>query len=288
MLSLFGRDEVILDLYRLARVNDSDVTIETSEQLRRQFLAFLSSRQPWVPMNWSDDPFVLDPATEDQLSLAFSKGMLDDLSQSDIIGPRYPDEVREQKLGLARRALETLFGLDDELALVFGLAVHSVFVRTSQPVPGASGSHGGSSSSAIGSIWLTVSDSVGQLDVMEMFVHELTHHLLFIDELNHAQFDYAAIARPENFAFSAILKKHRPLDKVIHSIIVACEILAARRSYLAHDGATTIHPPTAVLHRDTVSALDSVYALPNLSELVTPRTEELLRRCTDACGVPAR
>jgi hypothetical protein len=33
-----------------------------------------------------------------------------------------------------------------------------------------------------------------------MYVHELTYHLLFLDELNYAQFSYSEIAKPENSA----------------------------------------------------------------------------------------
>lgn len=284
MLTLYGRDDVLRNLYRLAKLESPEAIIETSEQLRPSYLAFLAAHQPWVPINWTEDVFVTAPEVEDRLSAAFSEGALDDLSQADVFGPAYPHDVRLAKLDLARRALADLLVRDGDFALVFGLVIHSVFIRSSKPARGMRGSHGGSSSASIGAIWLTVNDGVGMIDLMEMYVHELTHHLIFVDELNHGQFDYDAIAKPENFAHSAILKRHRPLDKVVHSIIVATEIMAARARYLDldHESGSTIHPPTTALRAETLAAMESVQQLPNLTDLITPHTSKILARCEDA------
>lgn len=221
---------------------------------------------------------------ENLLSSAFCIGSLNDLDQSEIIGPRYDDATRQHKANLAAEALSTVMDKDEDFAIVFSLAIHAIFVRPSRPTPGGvTGSHGGSSSASIGSIWLTVMDKVRPIDLMEMFVHELTHHLLFIDELNRPQFNYSEISRSENFAHSAILRKRRPLDKVIHSIVVATEILSARRRYLHHDGETVIHPPTDAMAQELLTSIRSVEALPNLETLVTPYLRSVVQRCELAC-----
>lgn len=283
MLSLSGTDEVIKNLYRIARLHAPNATIETTDHLRQHYLGFLEARQSHAPVNWRDDVFVCDDAVESKLREAFCYGLLNDMDQADVFGDTYRDDVRQQKLSIARAALARLLQMDDAVALVFGLTIHSIFVRAGKPTASSRGSHGGSSSAAIGTIWLTIEDSVRPIDIMEMYIHEMTHHLLFIDELTHAQFDYAEIAKPENFARSAILRRNRPLDKVVHSIVVSTEILAARRSYLGDNGKTTIHPASEALVRDTIAAAESVAQLPNINSLVTPHIRRLLTGCVEFC-----
>jgi hypothetical protein len=287
MLSMYGADEVLRSLYRLARLQSPDAKIQTSEDVRKHYLAFLASKQPHAPVNWSDDVFVDDVATEDKLSAAFSEGLLNDLGQADVVGPSFFGEIRKRKLDLAQQSLEKVLGLDDDFCLIFGLVIHSVFLRGSKPSAGSRGSHGGSSSAAIGTIWLTVEDSLRPVDLMEMFIHELTHHLLFVDELNYKQFEYPAIAKPENFARSAILKRSRPLDKVVHSIVVAAEVLEARRRYLHDCGPCKIHPSSDALKTDTRLAIESVLSLSNLDDLISPRVRQMLERCDHVCAESA-
>jgi hypothetical protein len=284
MLALFGKDEAIRNIYKLVKTQNPTSQPGTISQLRPLYLDFLDSRQRGIKVNRGEDVFVENAELENVLSSAFCIGSLNDLDQSEIIGPRYDDATRQLKSNIAAEALASIMDLDEDFAIVFSLAIHAVFVRPSRPMPGGiRGSHGGSSSAAIGSIWLTVMDKVRPIDLMEMFVHELTHHLLFIDELNHPQFNYGEIAKSENFAHSAILRKHRPLDKVIHSIVVATEILAARRRYLRHDGETVIHPPTDAMAQEILTSIRSVEALPNLDALVTPHLRSVVQRCELAC-----
>jgi hypothetical protein len=286
MLALFGRDPVIRNLYRLAMLERNGVEADGLDDLaaiRQGYLDFLDQRQRGVASNRHDDYFNIDPAVEETLSAAFRVGELNDLNQADIVGDGYADREARGKQELARQALCELMALDDDFALVFALAIHSVFIRPSRPGPGRPGSYGGSSSASIGAIWLTVDDRVSLLDLQEMFVHELTHHLLFIDELNQPQFAYLEISKPENFARSAILRRQRPLDKVVHSIVVACEVLLARQRFLPHGPRTVIHPPSGDLARETLAAIASVDALPNRTMLMTPHLLDIIETCRVEC-----
>ncbi|MDP2104576.1 MAG: HEXXH motif-containing putative peptide modification protein, partial [Desulfobulbaceae bacterium] len=166
------------------------------------------------------------------LGAAFGKGALNDLGQEHLVGDPYDGELLEQKINLARGALEEVMDSSADFASVFDLVIHSVFIKASRPSRHSLGSHGGSTSGSIGAIWFSVSDKVCHRDLVEMFVHELTHHLLFVDELNCPQFNYDLIVRPEHYARSAILKRQRPLDKVVHSIAVGATIVDARKRYL--------------------------------------------------------
>lgn len=282
MLSIYGRDEAIRNIYKVVKAKNPTAEPQSFLELRQLYLDFLDAFQKGIKTNRSSSIFVEDAELEQNLAGAFSKGMLDDLDQSKIIGDRYDDAARRDKSDLAARALASVMALDDDFATVFSLAIHAVFFRPSRPGQGRRGSHGGSANTSIGSIWLSVEEDVREVDLMEMFVHELTHHLIFIDEFNHPQFNYREIAKQQNYAYSAILRKHRPLDKVVHSIVVATEILEARRKFLGHER-TSIHPPTDAMVRETLSAVSSFEALPNLEQLVTPRVCSIVDRCKQVC-----
>lgn len=176
---------------------------------------------------------------------------------------------------------------------MFELVIHSIFIKKTNRVSDGSAAHGGSSSNAIGSIWLSLNDDLSTDDICELLIHELTHHLLFIDEYCHYHFEYSLIGEPANFAQSAIRKSKRPLDKVVHSIVVAAELVSARSAIL-DEGACTprkVHPDTPTVISATFDACDSVLALSNLPELVSDRTVDLVnrskRRCLDARSATA-
>ena len=287
MLSLCEPAQAFRNLYRLARVHDRTARLETADDLRKGYLAFLEDRQPEVPVNYSDDVFVLERSVQDRLAGAFSKGALNDLNQEDVVGDNYASDVLEQRTDVVRQALSRLLILDEGFSSVFDVVVHSIFVRPSKPAKMAHGSHGGSSSASIGAIWLAVGERIQQLDLTEMLVHELTHHLLFIDELNLPQFNYDLITRKENFALSAILRRQRPLDKVIHSIVVGASLIDARNRFLHNHKRTIVHPPTLELQQDTLAAIASVMELRNIRDLITPHTFELLDECAEFCRSPA-
>jgi hypothetical protein len=291
MLSLVGKDEILRNVYRVARLFDPDGDLTNYESLRDAFLSQLAEKNPHMPINYSWDPFIRDPRVEEQLAKAFDvDAALNDLNQDSVVGDTYSDTARERRLARAEDALRDLLVLNEDLNLVFGLVVHSIFCKESTPKGGRQSAHGGSSSGMIGSTWLSLDDSVTKSDIMEVFVHELTHVLLFVDELNHEQFDYTEIVKPENFALSAILLKRRPLDKSIHSIVVATELLFARRDFLGEADDLTIHPPSQELAKNTVVAADSVLALPRVNEMTSERLLGFVRMCCEHCQsfLPAR
>lgn len=279
MFSLFGEQEIVSDVYRVAHPFLSGRPVQTSQDLRWPYLAFLQSHQSYMPVNHGEDVFITDPGTEDQLVAAYGhKTVLDDMGQTGIIGASFPDEVKSDKIALARNALEKFRGLDDTLAAVFDMVIHSVIVRPSRRINGRA-SYGGSSSAAIGVIWLAMEPTVSCYDIVEMFLHELTHHLLFIDERNHAHFDYSLIASEENRAYSAILNMSRPVDKVLHSVVVATELILGRHRFLPAGGQGVVHPDTDKMISDVAQACDSLSGLKSADDLLRPRSLEILDRC---------
>lgn len=285
MFYLYGRDEMIRNVYRFSR-RTSVEPVNTVAALRRQYLRFLSDARFESPVNTQDDIFITDPAIEAAIAAAYSGGNLDDMDQDKVIGDSFDDVARLQKIERVRSAVEQLPDVHPALAEVFELVIHSVFVKATNRISNGTAAHGGSSSNAIGAIWLSVNDDLSSRDILELLVHELTHHLLFIDEYCHYHFEYDLIADPANYALSAIRHTMRPLDKVVHSIVVAAELIRARdTSLLGHGGAASnVHPSDDAISSNTVAACDSVLALTNLDELMSPRAIELVNRSRAECA----
>jgi hypothetical protein len=286
MFSTFGFAEVIKDVYRISAPYAATDPIVGTDDLREVYHDFLAQHQPYMPVNRSDDCFILDQDTEDALVLAYTfNNALDDLRQTQIIAAAYPPEEKRRRVAIARAALAEFKALDSELAAVFELAIHSIVVRPSSRQDGRA-SFGGSSSAALGTIWLSLGDRVTRADLVEMLLHELTHHLLFIDERSFAHYDYAALLDPRNQAYSAILNLTRPIDKVFHSIVVACELLQGRARFWPPGQATHVHPASDKLRAETQKSLSSLLALPQVEQLIKPRGQAILRRCIQHCQFP--
>lgn len=285
MLFMYGRDEMIRNVYRVSKGASSE-PVATKGELRSQYLRFLSDARFEAPVNMSRDIFITDPQVEAAIAAAYSGGgQLDDMDQERVIGASFDDSDRLRRIEKVREAAQHLVHVDPALAEVFDLVIHSVFVKATNRISNGTAAHGGSSSNAIGAIWLSVNEDLSTRDIVELLVHELTHHLLFIDEYCHYHFDYHAIAEPSNFALSAIRNTMRPLDKVVHSIVVAAEVLRARESdFLRTDPSVVkVHPDTPTVARNTLAACDSVLSLPNLSTLMSPRATDLIHRSRAAC-----
>lgn len=200
---------------------------------------------------------------------------LDDKGQAEVICLEQ-DPLAQQKTALLRAAVERLGVLSPEHKSLFDFLITDIFLMPSRQASG------GSTSCAIGVIWANPKPTYRIPDVVEFLVHELTHHAMFIDEHRHGHYDYSVILRPETWAQSALLRAPRPLDKVIHSIVVAVEIVMFREKYLGHPATPLVHPPTSRILPQIVASLDAaeqvIDALEGNGETpVSPRVNALLR-----------
>lgn len=274
MYLLFGQEN-IKNIYSLSStVINGKLQVSSVEELKFAFLNFLRDFQPQVPkprdcrVNIIDDKQI-----EDALAKLYSvDSKLNDRAQSQIIGDSFSKEEKLKRAKLTQDALEILKNKSSEFFSFLELAIHSIFFRDAQRAAG------GSTSSGLGIIWLNIKDSLKVFDVVELIVHELAHNYLFIDELCYKHYNYQKIYQEKNYAISSILKTPRPLDKVIHSIIVSSEIILSRRSFLGENN-VQIHPSTNQMIEDAKKSIDSVFAMPNLDELVTSRIITLLNHC---------
>lgn len=279
MLSILGKQELVKNVYLLSRKFLNGQPVKNTDDLRPFYLKFIQKHQPYQPVNVGEDIIVVDDKKINALKNAYQPGELDDLNQLKMIGGRHSTERYRELSELVRKGYIQFSSSNSDVKLIFDLVIHTIFFRQSTHELTTS-SFGGSSSTAIGSIWISGHGNLTPHDVAEFLLHELTHHLLFIDERCHEQFNYQEIIKPENYSMSALLGKRRPLDKVVHSILVSHEILNARRNYLESD-MVTIHPATDVLKRNTINSITETLAMKNLEHLVTKRTRDFLLKAQD-------
>jgi hypothetical protein len=272
MYSLIGTKN-IENVYSLSATKSK---INDEKDLKLAFLSFLEDFQPDVPKPKNHHINIIDDEQiEDRLAKLYAiKSKLNDKAQEEIIKGSFSKEEKQPKIRITTDALQTLKTKSKEFYSFLELIIHSVFFREADKAAG------GSTSSGIGVIWLNTRDTLTAFDVAELFVHELAHNYLFIDELCNKHYNYNKINENRNYAISSILKTPRPLDKVVHSIIVSSEIILSRKSFLGENN-VKIHPKTEQLIEDTNKSIKSVFEMPNLEELVTPRVVELLTNCTN-------
>ncbi len=270
MYNLIGLNENIKNIYCLSAPYSSKV-IETIEDLKIPYINFLSSHQPEVPQPILDNLFVIDDLElEEKLTESFrGDSFLNDKNQATMIGETAEIERKKSQIKNVKKAMDKFGILCKEHWALLNLVINHVIFRESKQASG------GSSSSGIGVLWLNLRDHVTVDDIIELLIHESTHNLLFIDEIRYLHYNYELVLSEDNYAISSILKSKRPLDKVVHSIVVAVELILARRNFLGKSN-ITIHPKSPELEIDTINSINSVLALPRYSDLVTSRVDSLI------------
>lgn len=272
MFYLIGVQEMAKTLALLSSRDNSNLPKDFKE-LEINFHKFLSQYQPKVTRSDKLGVNIVDDKDwESSLTNLFATdSFLNDKNQSCVIGEGLNDNDREVRVQKLQSALNELSKVNSELYLMLQLIIDSIFLRY------ANDSGGGSTSNAIGVVWINNRDSWAITDLMELLVHELTHNALFIDELRFLHFhDHHKLLQPENFAQSAILHTKRPLDKVLHSIVVAAEVLQFRKNCLGEPKTPMVHPDSSTLIKQALDAYRSITGMSNYKELVTERGRWIL------------
>jgi HEXXH motif-containing protein len=185
--------------------------------------------------------------------------------------PGRPPNLDRWERILFREGLERLDALDSELAEVFDLVVPAVFSTPAAETPGSM-----TTATLPGIVWVSPTTAWSAEEIAEAYLHELTHTLLTLDEHRYGHYaDYEALSKSDNLCVSAIRRERRPLNAVAHSAMVAYELLRLRR-LSPENGGVQLHAPSEELYQRALASYESVVALPNLSELCTPRMTELI------------
>ncbi|WP_329066138.1 aKG-HExxH-type peptide beta-hydroxylase [Streptomyces sp. NBC_01429] len=150
---------------------------------------------------------------------------------------------------------------------------------------------GGTASTVLGVLWLDPKEHWNTVDIQEFLLHEFIHHTLFLEERRFGFYKNMGLLVEDRYLTrSAIRQDRRPLDKVLHSIVVGTEVLLARHEKrIPHrEGVElSLHPESGELLQGVLTSLDEVFALP-LTELLRPRPIEILELCRERlAAIPA-
>jgi hypothetical protein len=239
--------------------------------LKRAYKKFLTHIQPSVPTSSLNSvEFIKDPSRSKQLVALFAeKSRLDDFDRIFSDRPQIQNGLQNVESFFYK-----LREVDASLFSLFSLAINIIFSGPSELASG------GSSSVAIGCIWINPRENWSQQDCMEFFIHEMTHNLVFLDEYCHHHYEsYSKMFLESNYAPSAILSKRRPLDKVFHSILVSTEVLLARKAVLGHPKAPKLHPPTPIMLDQTFKSIGFLEETEHVYSLLNTRGKELISIC---------
>jgi hypothetical protein len=282
MYGTYGIEANLKTIYALCSpFVQNDESIETMVDLKPAYIRFLRSIHPEFPIE-NGEIVVNDPLRIAAFGNAFRASLIDDLQQERMIGDLYEEKLFIQNALHLEKGLSALRKLDPVLGELFDLAVHAIVLCGSGKNQEGRRAHGGTSNRCIGVIWLNINPDVSIENIVEMLVHELTHTLVFLDELSTAHFNYSTIGHEEFWALSSILKRKRPMDKVIHSIVVSTEILHARMTYLQIESESSlIHPRTEDLVASTRAAISSVLNHPRIEGVCGPRAIEIVKFAKD-------
>lgn len=273
MIQLLGENEVLKTIILLAMSDGAgEISSERNLKLRLNKL-YMNLNPKVIGENFKSNEliFVRDKKLLQENIKVFN--METDLNDIENVVESFCgsyenlDEIYELYKKMLCRANMTIPGFEE----VFKLAMASLFYANSQ----AAG--GGSTSAAIGVLWCDHRSSWSENDFVEFFMHELTHTLLFLDERRFVHYEnLELVEKVENYALSAILNKKRPLDKVVHSIVVATEIVLLRENILGHPVGPKLHPPTEVIIKQTLKAIIDAKRKTNV---LKDRSLQLLDMC---------
>lgn len=254
------------NLLVLSKVAQPHLSFKSLKELKRGYNAYLGQFQSNETLTDLTDPEVVRSEVDRHhlITLFLQKSPLNDLGQDTAISFAAMKGKRDAYSQI-ERAVKTIKSFDPVLGELLCLVINRIFLGESERAGG------GSSSGAIGCVWLNPRHNWTDQDFCEFLIHEFTHQLLFIDERRFGHYpEISEVEKPENFARSAILNRERPLDKVVHSLVVAFEVLRFRERYfdLAHK--THLHPQAASLQQSIDLTIRSLRSVPRhlLSERV--------------------
>lgn len=269
MYYLYGGKCFIGSVYALVAGRHPEISDES--QLRSAYLEFSRSvGGDCVAPSEHDERYCFDPDRIEKLIGKFTeKSRLTDIV-ADV--QKTPEEARVAAMRRVTDGIARINAIDPDLHDVFNFAIHTLFYHRSNE------SSGGSVSSSPGVIWCGPRTNWSDDDMAEFLVHELAHNMLFIDERRYQHYiDFDEIAKPENYAISAVLNKPRPLDKVLHSLVVAHELLSFREAMGDNEGHGRVaHPETKRLFSSYLDSLESVRDLLARKDLVSDRAKEIV------------
>lgn len=274
MLTTIGIRPIIKSAIELSSI-DEGLAPGNHAELLRQFHDYLGRQNDAVAEALSQPGGPLTPPDSDvsaRLLREFdSDSSLDDVSY-EVLGASATSNTEvsatRQKV---QSAIDGAATYGAEFALSIQLHLPVVIVAPSGSLVG------GTVSNVPGAIWFNPRAEWVEQDYVEFVLHELTHTHLFIEERRFGFYrDVNELMREENFVRSSLRRTPRPIDKALHSLFVALEVVELRRRVSSLASQSRIHPETDEIVAgvmDTAADLERS----DLDRLLYPRAAELSR-----------
>ena len=271
MYHLFGNDLVIESIIALSK-SHQEITCLSS--MKSAYIKMLDSIQPEIHRDEASS-YIYDSDLAHKLTESFFKHSTLTDKKADI--EQTPESSMYLALEEIKKGMTQVSRYDEVLHEVINLVFTTIFYAHS------SHQGGGSTSNAIGLLWCANKPNWDSNDVAEFLVHEFTHQLMFIDEMRYGHYPSLSKLRDKDtFARSTILKEKRPLDKVIHSLVVAIEVLMFRLKFNISPEGSNVHPSNEKIIFSAKNTIEDLYVLvEKRPELFLPRFVEILNKCDE-------
>ncbi len=281
MYGLYGIKHSIENIYKLSAPFIGTDKVQQIKDLKPAYRRFLKSVHDKFPISVDSSQIIQDQIKIKEYVTAFASSQLNDLNQENMVGNLYSETMFATNASLIQESIKELKNISPDLFELFDLAIHSIILCDSTQNQEGSKAHGGSTNECIGLIWLNLKPGTSKENAIEMLIHELTHTLVFLDELTFGHFNYDKLSLKEYWATSSILKRERPMDKVIHSILVSIELLQWRIKFKLVNEENLLHPKSETLIASLNASILSVLEHPRKDEVCLPRSIELVKKSRD-------
>lgn len=276
MLFLRGEKEVLQTINILSESLQISGPDNSYDSLVQKYKILLNKVQPWVPhSNQLYPTYLTDPKIIQRLLETFGTKSAADDTYYDLDTA----SMKESEIILSKTR-ELVKALGDEyppFLWIFNLVIDTVFNVSSKIASG------GTTSAAVGVLFIDPRKNYTKEDFYELLVHELGHTLLFISEWRYGLFnDVTRITDSNTYAMSAIRNQLRPFDKAFHSVVVSIEILLLRTNVIGHEQKRYLHPSTNKLVPMVNQAIESIRETDQREDMLTPYGKKLLLDCRNA------
>lgn len=280
MYHLFSPQVIIDNVFVLASPYIEDKKNLNFASLKQGYRAYLKKIQPYCPLMDDDQLFYADSATEELLKNYFTESDSLDMTEInervDVDNVMYPDA--EQRCAVLQKAFARMTAKDSIFADVFKLVMNTVFCTVSKNLGSTS-----MNPSYLG-VMCAHHDMHGVEEVVpELLLHEFAHNTILLDEHRYGHYHYELLSNPETFLDASDRGVHFkfPLNRVLHSMLVAAEIISLRNAYVGHEPQPNQHLTTAEIIIRSQKYIAAIDANPKLLKIFTKRGAELYQRARD-------
>ncbi|MEV7425358.1 MULTISPECIES: aKG-HExxH-type peptide beta-hydroxylase [unclassified Streptomyces] len=278
MYHLEGSPEILRNAAVLSHPYLEDPDSVSAGALRIAYLCFLRSLAGSGDYADYLDVRIKQRDADADFEMLFTDGSLETnilgsiFGNPDVGGPVEFSPAAAWQLEKCRAGGDFIAEKDARLAGIISLLTHTVFtVETSWK-----GSM--SDRNAIGATLIIPGENWHENDIAEAFIHEFTHTALFMDERAKGHFRAGA---DEVLLHSAIRKDERTLPAVVHSLLVATEVLSWRKAHGLWEGIPfRLHGSSQAMLEKAGDSYRTLVSLPNWNGIV----KERMFRLVDAAG----